>query len=109
MKIMRATLSLEIQNFFKMLYLFLKFSHECVVLRTYLVRSDFSHDLFRSVSELKSWNGLLGVVDDWTHSRDERRLRVASQTVLEEACDLWVTVRDVRFAFALRQCLNHLS
>ena len=53
MEIVRASLAFQIQNVLQVLYLLLELLDEGIVLGTDLVRANFRHDFFGSISEFK--------------------------------------------------------
>ena len=106
---MCTALALQIKDVLQVLDLFLQLGHKSVVGCTDLVRTDFGHDLFGPVSELKRRNSLLGVINHRAHSSYQSSARVTPKTVLEQSRDLRVTVGYMCPAFALGERLNDFA
>lgn len=86
-----------------MLHFLLQFLDYCVVSSVDLVSLELDHDLLSSICEFKCRDGLFRALEQTGNSSDERGLRVASQTVLEQSCNLRVSVRNMCFLLALGQ------
>ena len=59
---------------------------DSVISSHHLVRLHFLKDHFGSVCEFQRGDGFLRVVGQGTHRCDQRGLRVAAQTVLQQPC-----------------------
>ena len=59
MEIMSTTFTLKVQDILKMLDLLLKLCYKGIISGTYLVLTDFGHDLFSPIGELQGRDGLL--------------------------------------------------
>lgn len=65
-------------------------------------------DLLRSVSVPESGHGLLEVVVSGREGRDHDSFRVASQTVLQQAGQIRVSIRGM-LRFTIAECRDHIS
>ena len=101
--------SLEIEDFLKMLHLFLKFLNVSIISSWKLIRLDFNHDLFRSISKLQSRNCFFNVIDNGGNGCNQRCLGVSSQWILKETGYLRITIWNMSWLFALSERLNDFA
>ena len=109
MKVLSATLPLEIQDVLEMLYFLLQLENKGIIDCANLVCTRFSHDLLGTIRKLECRNSFFRVINNWTDGRNQGRSGVATQRVLEQPRDLGVSVAHKVLLCALCQALDYFA
>ena len=109
MHIQHSSFSVEIENVLEMLHLFLELDDKSIICCTHCIGGDFHHDLLRPICEFEGRDGLRDAITFRIACSDQSCLRVTTEGVLQESCDLGISVGDVILLFALRKCRDHLT
>lgn len=92
-----------------MLHLSLQFDHKSIISGADGICFNLDHDLFCPISKLQGRDCLSCVVAHWVDSCYQSRLGIATQRVLKQSGDLWVSVGNMVFSLALCQCWYDFS
>jgi hypothetical protein len=101
--------SLQIQNLFQVLNLFLELLDVGIVSRAHLVGLNLDQDLLGSVCKLKGRYSFLNVVNHRGDRGNQGGLGITAERVLQKPGNFGVSVGDMSRFLSLGKALNHFA